>query len=328
MVLIPTSIITLFWSTCVIWRSQRAFPILSIVGELYDVQREGIDTKVLRTKGQFPVLVDPGKGDFQSERCVVCRWWDDPAGSSRPHHKVRSEVNHRSAAASDPKFAKYIACTIVLQGLGEAPAASVMSYQEDPGRCGVSFLNDTVRKQGSTKLKCTQHCLDWGALANPCTSTSQNGSYNLRNLLPWMPLSMKGCRWLCLQSHLIIGWSPIIEYWGNLSARILQEYELLALSKFADGSTRETAFAVTAKREKKGNKKRMRTWKTRLVGILTSVATFRLTLTSGSASKTNVMAEMMTTMTRWLQGFRRKIPNRTWGLLYGTPPTWTLGRLH
>lgn len=71
-------------------------------------------------------------------------------------------------------------------------------------------------------------------------------------------------------------------------------------------------------RNKKDNLKKKRTWTRQSIAIATSLGTFRLIATSGSAKMTTVVVTMTVPISRWLQWSRRKVLWRTWRLLYGT----------
>lgn len=82
---------------------------------------------------------------------------DDAVSLSSWHQVQVSEEG--SDVASDPEYGRDIEWSIILQGLGEVPLACVMLYQRTHGRCGSSYMSDTVRRLLSVNGLCTQRLL-------------------------------------------------------------------------------------------------------------------------------------------------------------------------
>lgn len=76
---------------------------------------------------------------------------DDEASRSLSHRDGLNTRDDGTGAIVDSECTKDVGCAEILQGLGEVPLGCAMAHQNDPQKCGISYISVTAKAQRLAK---------------------------------------------------------------------------------------------------------------------------------------------------------------------------------
>lgn len=101
---------------------------------MINLDRQGL---VAHFKGQmnnFLYWSDQLKEILKAKRERHVVWWENAAGFSVSHQDGTKRADTTTRGVMDDEYARDVAWSLILQGLGEVPFAFVMGHQDDPRR--------------------------------------------------------------------------------------------------------------------------------------------------------------------------------------------------